>query len=111
LLINPDGSSFQCGGWGWKLGDEGSGKSWLSLFTISKLDCRTFSNNEPTYKSTHSGAAYQTAFRAIKRCLSHLDQGFEVSPYPIEPCWEMLKEKLKLESTWVVLLFPSLSWS
>ncbi|CAG0913359.1 unnamed protein product [Notodromas monacha] len=65
LLVNPDGSSFQCGGWGWRLGDEGSG--------------------------------YSVGYAAVKRCLGHLDQGFEESPYPVEATWNAVKTKLGIE--------------
>lgn len=41
FLLNPDGSTARCGGWGYLLGDEGSGKA-IFYASLREIYCTHF---------------------------------------------------------------------
>ena len=38
FALNPDGSTARCGGWGYLLGDEGSGKPYYIIYSSNKCE-------------------------------------------------------------------------
>ncbi|KAJ6637854.1 N-acetyl-D-glucosamine kinase [Pseudolycoriella hygida] len=65
MLSNPDGKTYNCGGWGNMLADEGSAW-WIS----------------------HKG---------VKTVFDHMD-GLNISPYPIDTVWELIKLHFSVDS-------------
>lgn len=79
LLSNPDGKTYNCGGWGNMLADEGSGKHF-----VLKTKCKQ-------RVIFHSQCiAWWISHKAVKIVFDHMD-GLNISPHPIDTVWELIK--------------------
>mmetsp|Transcript_27470 Transcript_27470/g.72191 ORF Transcript_27470/g.72191 Transcript_27470/m.72191 type:complete len:348 (-) Transcript_27470:93-1136(-) len=83
-LINPDGSEFNCGGWGHMLGDEGSGYSVAhhALQILFHCDDK-FHPRWSELDTAHIRAAMQTYFDVTERIdmLPHLYSDFDKTKF------------------------------
>ncbi|CAG7659350.1 unnamed protein product, partial [Allacma fusca] len=82
LLINPDGSTARCGGWGYMLGDEGSAY-WLAYQAVKTCMLEQDNYTTPMYETTYVWEEIKAHFNIENRfgLLSHCHSDFNKSFY------------------------------